>query len=102
MDTKELSLQAVTMMILVTWLIYSTHIYRAPTTSNAFCNFIMRQTAGCAPHPSNSLLPRSRDGEKGFTSNLGVDLLRLPDEFDVWDKEEEGNKRHLVSGRFYW
>lgn len=31
-----------------------------------------------------------------------MDLLRLPDEFDVWDKEEEGNKRHLVSGRFYW
>lgn len=28
-----------------------------------------------------------------FTSNLGVDLIRLPDELDAWDKEEEGKQK---------
>ena len=63
----------------------------------------MMQIVGRAPHPWNDLdlPPPSRDGERGGTSNSGVDLIRLPDELDAGNQEEEGNKRHLISGRVY-
>lgn len=36
-----------------------------------------------------------------FTSNLGVDLIRLPDELERGIKKRKENKRYLISGSFY-
>lgn len=39
--------------------------------------------------------PLAEMGRGGWlTRNLVVDLIRLADELDMWDKKAEGNKRH--------